>query len=216
MHKEIEFKIEISKEDFIKFLENEEIWKSIYINGLLIKEDILYESKKGVVRLRKNSAGHLGDSLDEFLFKDEILKSKINSDICYKEKEIINGYESNKESESEVANPETFIKIMEAVGSKEKFRKEKRSISISFEDLSKFKQLNWGSYAINPEFVCVNQKYLYLEIEAIVEVSPKYFIDDINDSKINEVISILEEAVKTLGFDPSKKDPRPWTEIVKK
>lgn len=215
MHKEIEFKVKISKEEFINFLQNKEIWKSIYINGLMVKEDILYESTNGVVRLRKNSSSSLDEPLEEFLFKDNVIKSSINSDICYKEKKIINGYENNEESESEVANPETFVKIMKAVGSKEKFRKEKRSISIGFDNLSKFKRLDWGSYGINPEFICVNQKYLYLEIEAIVDVSPKYFIDEINESKISEVISILEEAVKTLGFDPSKKDSRPWMEIVK-
>ena len=60
----------------------------------------------------------------------------------------------------------------------------------------------------NIEFVIVNDKFYYIEIEWISE-----FTNKIRNS--NDVIEFLEGKIKELGFDPRNKDSRTWIQIVK-
>ena len=60
----------------------------------------------------------------------------------------------------------------------------------------------------NIEFVIVNDKFYYIEIEWIAD-----FTNKIRNS--NDVIEFLEGKIKELGFDPRNKDPRTWVQIVK-
>ena len=60
----------------------------------------------------------------------------------------------------------------------------------------------------NIEFVIVNDKFYYIEIEWIAD-----FTNKIRNS--NDVIEFLEGKVKELGFDPRNKDSRTWIQIVK-
>ena len=103
--------------------------------------------------------------------------------------------------ETKIEDPDVFRHIMEALNVPVFFTKKKDAMEVVFKnDLMKDKY--------NIEFVIVNDKFYYIEIEWIAD-----FTNKIRNS--NDVIEFLEGKVKELGFDPRNKDSRTWIQIVK-
>lgn len=213
MGNELEFKIKLTPELVKSFMTNDKIWNEndLYIDEIMVKKDSYYKSpyvplKTGnIVRIRNEySCGKYNDIsfLTDNITDEEL--EKISSEckesfICFKEKSVIDGCEITKEFES-INQEHVGEKIIEALGGKEYFSKEKKSISFNF-----FYDPNRGNF--NIELVCVNKQYYYLEIEWVGD-----FTEELSDSE--KVFKYLENIVTKLGFDSSNKDPRSWMEII--
>jgi len=206
MANEIEFKVPIEEKDLKRFLENKPLWTSLNLNTKYVetKLDEFFENpetnKGNVVRIRGVT---ILKSIDDF-FKPG---GKNNKDskyyLCYKRKNKSSDglSEITEEYETLIEDHTVFEKIMEACKHNIFFRKMKKAINVEF---LQDKQRN--NY--NIEFVCVNDKFYYLEVE---------WIGNFNNvaKNPNEVIKYLENRCRDLGFDPTNKDPRMWREIVK-
>ena len=178
MANEIEFKIEITKDEYKEFEKNN---KNL-IEGYVHKSDEFYNcpTKGNVIRIRKTD--------DEYY-------------LCYKNKNFKGKVEVTDEYETKIEDPDVFRHIMEALNISVFFTKKKDAMEVVFKnDPMKDKY--------NIEFVIVNDKFYYIEIEWIAD-----FTNKIRNS--NDVIEFLEGKVKELGFDPRNKDSRTWIQIVK-
>ena len=213
MGNELEFKIKLTPKLIKSFMENDKIWRDndLYIDEIMIKKDSYYKNpyvplKTGnIVRIRNEYS--CGKYDEKVFLTNNITDEEIeniqpeckSSFICFKEKTIVDGYEITKEFES-VNEEGVGEKIIEALGGKEYFSKEKKSISFNF-----FNDPNRGNF--NIELVCVNKQYYYLEIEWVGDLT-----EELSDS--DKIFKYLENIVTKLGFDPSNKDPRSWMEII--
>ena len=178
MANEIEFKIEITKDEYKEFEKN----NKKLIKGYVHKSDEFYNCpiKGNVIRIRKSD--------DDYY-------------LCYKNKNFKGNVEVTDEYETKIEDPDVFRYIMEALNVSVFFAKKKDAMEVVLKnDPMKDKY--------NIEFVIVNDKFYYIEIEWISE-----FTNKIRNS--NDVIEFLESKVKELGFDPRNKDSRSWVQIVK-
>ena len=178
MANEIEFKIEITKDEYKEFEKN----NKKLIKGYVYKSDEFYNCpiKGNVIRIRKSD--------DDYY-------------LCYKNKNFKGNVEVTDEYETKIEDPDVFRHIMEALNVSVFFTKKKDAMEVVLKnDPMKDK------YKI--EFVIVNDKFYYIEIEWISE-----FTNKIRNS--NDVIEFLESKIKELGFDPRNKDSRSWVQIVK-
>ena len=179
MANEIEFKVEITKKEYEDFKKN----NKKMIKEFVSKSDEFYhKNDKGtVIRIRKSN--------DDYY-------------LCYKEKTITSSKtEVTKEFETKIDDPDVFRHIMGALGESIFFKKTKDALEVVFDrDPLKDKY--------NIEFVIVNDKFYYIEIEWIADFTSKIKNSD-------DVIEFLEQKVRDLGFDPSNKDIRPWMQIIK-
>lgn len=207
MANEIEFKINVGKEGIKKILDTNYFnSKNLCLCGFNIKRDTYFEpSKEGeVIRIRQNQSvgmAYVNKFFEEIKFNE---KAFSESYLCYKNKSFSDDGETEvtNEYETSIENPEPFIKIMESKNSNVYFVKEKKSILIEISN-----DIRKNSYQI--ELVCVNNKHYYIEIE---------WVDDLLDANLNtvdKVIAYLEGIILELGFNPFKKDPRSWMEIIK-
>ena len=178
MANEIEFKIEITKDEYKEFEKN----NKKLIEGYVHKSDEFYNCpiKGNVIRIRKSD--------DEYY-------------LCYKNKNFKGKVEVTDEYETKIEDTDVFRHIMEALNVSVFFTKKKDAMEVVFKnDPMKDKY--------NIEFVIVNDKFYYIEIEWIADFTIK-----IRNS--NDVIEFLEGKIKELGFDPRNKDYRTWIQIVK-
>ena len=178
MANEIEFKIEITKDEYKEFEKN----NKKLIEGYVHKSDEFYYCSNigSVIRIRKSD--------DEYY-------------LCYKNKTFKGKVEVTDEYETKIEDPDVFRHIMKALNVPVSFTKKKDAMEVVLKnDPMKDKY--------NIEFVIVNDKFYYIEIEWVAE-----FTNKIRNS--NEVIKFLEGKIKELGFDPRNKDSRPWIQIVK-
>ena len=178
MANEIEFKIEITKDEYKEFEKNNKKLIEEYVH----KSDEYYNCpiKGNVIRIRKSD--------DDYY-------------LCYKNKNFKGNVEVTDEYEIKIEDPDVFRRIMEALNVSVFFTKKKDAMEVVLKnDPMKDKY--------NIEFVIVNDKFYYIEIEWISE-----FTNKIRNS--NDVIEFLESKIKELGFDPRNKDSRTWIQIVK-
>lgn len=207
MANEIEFKINVGEEGIKKILDTDYFnSKNLCLCSFTIKRDMYFKpSKEGeVIRIRQNQSigmANVNKFFEEIKFDD---KTFSESYLCYKNKGFSDDGETEvtNEYETSIDDPEPFIKIMESKKSDVYFIKEKKSILIEISN-----DIHKNSYHI--ELVCVNNKHFYIEIEWVGDLlNPNFNTTD-------KVISYLEGIILELGFNPFKKDSRPWMEIVK-
>ena len=188
MANEIEFKIEITKDEYKEFEKNN---KNL-IEGYVHKFDEYYNCpiKGNVIRIRKSD--------DDYY-------------LCYKNKNFKGNVEVTAEYETKIKDPDVFRHIMEALNVSVFFTKKKDAMEVVFKnDPMK------GKY--NIEFVIINDKFYYIEIEWIADFTNKIMaikLSGLQLSDSNDVIKFLEGKIKELGFDPRNKDSRSWIQIVK-
>ena len=178
MANEIEFKIEITKDEYKEFEKNNKKLIEEYVH----KSDEYYNCpiKGNVIRIRKSD--------DDYY-------------LCYKNKNFKGNVEVTDEYETKIEDPDVFRRIMEDLNVSVFFTKKKDAMEVVLKnDPMKDKY--------NIEFVIVNDKFYYIEIEWISE-----FTNKIRNS--NDVIEFLEGKIKELGFNPRNKDSRTWIQIVK-
>lgn len=210
MANEIEFKINVGKSGIKKILDTKYFnSKNLCLYGFNIKRDMYFESSKEGEVIRIRQAQSVGMSNIDRFFDDIKFNEKSFSEsyLCYKNKGFSEDgkTEITNEYETQINDPEPFIKIMESKGVNVHFTKEKKSVLIEFvNDIYK------NSYHI--ELVCVNNKHWYIEIEWIDEINE----NSVHFNTVDKIISYLDGLVLELGFDPfNSKDPRSWKEIVK-
>ena len=178
MANEIEFKIEITKDEYKEFEKNNKNLIKEYVH----KSDEFYNcpTKGNVIRIRKSD--------DDYY-------------LCYKNKNFNGKVEVTDEYETKIEDPDVFRRIMEALNVSVFFTKKKDAMEVVFKnDPMKDKY--------NIEFVIVNDKFYYIEIEWIADFTNKIM-------NANDAIEFLEGKIKELGFDPRNKDSRSWIQIVK-
>lgn len=207
MANEIEFKINVGEEGIKKILDTNYFnSKNLCLCGFNIKRDMYFKpSKKGeVIRIRQEQSiemNNINKFFEEIKFDE---KTFSESYLCYKNKGFSDDGETEitNEYETRIDDPKPFIIIMQSKDSNMYFIKEKKSILIEFSN-----DIYKNSYHI--ELVCVNNEHYYIEIE---------WVDDLlgpNFNTADKVITYLEGMILELGFDPFKKDSRPWMEIIK-
>ena len=169
MANEIEFKVKLTKEQIIEFF-NKRIKRNRCKNGKIlydsfyIKNDYYYETpnKNDVIRIREEDKRVIGlikldaDPFEYCKYSDTINILKF---LTYKKKSTVDGNEINEEFETNIYSKNVFEKIMESLGVKQYFRKNKISVTIDNQIVDEF--VDYG-IRYNIDLVCVNDKYYYL------------------------------------------------------
>lgn len=217
MANEIEFKVKLTKEQIIEFF-NKRIKRNRCKNGKIlydsfyIKNDYYYETpnKDDVIRIREEDKRVIGlIKLDTDPFEYCKYSNTINilKFLTYKKKSTVDGNEINEEFETNIYSKNVFEKIMESLGVKQYFRKNKISVTIDNQIVDEF--VDYG-IRYNIDLVCVNDKYYYLEAEYTGIIGEDKKIKTTSDAiKFLETRKIIKD-----NFDVSVKDPRSWIEIV--
>ena len=126
----------------------------------------------------------------------DCLSGKKESFFCIKVKKIENGIELNQEFETFVQDDEAIRKLMEVQGLKKFFSKQKESISVYS------RATGIDDIEFHLELVTVNG-LKYAETEVVQ-----------SELAADKVRAGLEQYMKMLGLDVSKRDSRSWMEIL--
>lgn len=207
MANEIEFKVEITREQLLHFFSDRARNLKVHARAAYMKLDEYYEAgskeKNEVIRIRGQ---YPLDSVSDFLGFPHLGEddNEVRGEyyLCYKEKTIVDGSEVSNEYESRIEDPNVFRKIMASKNIPMYFTKRKKALKVVFRDEDDEMKEKY-----NIEFVIVNCRFYYIEIEWVSDFTDEYDTPD-------KVVKFLEEKIKLLGFDPSKKDSRTWKNII--
>lgn len=223
MSREIEIKLPLSEESFIKLfrqfskLEPEFLFKSDeYYSKFKTKEERIKNNEPQVIRIRTEKSvdsnkfntvlsrkfinmSTNSDNIDEYLAFLEEVKSfpafSQNSYFTLKTKTIENGMEFNEEKETFIQDCEVLQSFLAHTEHFKWFEKNKTAISVNLTEKK-------SGILFHAELELVN-KLPYIEIECTSDEKPA---DIIKQS--------LEDLVLELDLDPKTRDSRSWKEII--
>ena len=152
--------------------------------------------------LKKDEYFSRYDTLEERIKNNEpkVIRIRTEGEEVYftiKRKSIKNGIEVNEEKESLITNPEVLYDFLSLSGYHRWFNKEKEAYGYFY------KSESYSKLSFHMELVTVNGMK-YLEVE----------VTDTLDYTEAEVTKALEDVIKDVGLDPSKKDERSWYELI--
>ncbi len=219
MSQEIELKIPLTQNEYNNFYENvfccETDEKQFFNNvefystnkNLITKSDEFYSrytTRKE--REENNEPSGIRLRVETETATTEIatnLGTQILSTRAYftiKRKSSKNGIEINEENETFIKNSDVLKQFFEVAGYKCWFKKVKTAYSC---------YADYEGLTFHVELVKVNN-LPYIEIEVVSEQNMK------TDSfeNVDSIATKLEDFVKVIGFDPSKKDARSWRDIL--
>lgn len=195
MNREIELKIPLKKEEYLKILQkikdNDDslfLFKNVQ---KILKKDEYFSRFKTYEERRKNNESEV------IRMRTQIIDEKQQTFFTIKRKSIQNGIETNCENETFIENPNVLYQFFNESGFIKWFSKEKNSIST----ICNCKKIE-GNLNFHLELLIVNNLY-YLEVEIL-------------DQKIDEknAKSALCKFVEILGLNSKNADSRSWAEIL--
>lgn len=189
MGKEFEAKVLLTADEYINILEQE-----IYSFGIK-KSDIYYSKYSSTEEAIKN-----GESLTRIRTEGD------KAYLTLKKKELISGFENNKEYETRVSNIEVVKDLLLEAGYSPYFKKYKTSYAIS----------------LNPPPISITGVEVHIELEKVENSTYKRVyaleIEAISSDSLDIHIEELAEIVKTYFnyFNKTEKDfeTRSWREIL--
>jgi adenylate cyclase class 2 len=115
--------------------------------------------------------------------------------ICtFKEKQIVDGVETNDEREFFVSDPENFRELLLRLGCRETVHKHKSGLEYSVN-------------GIKAEVVEIRHVGHFIELERMIEV--------LEPEKRNEAEADIRGLLETLGVGTDRIEPRPYTRMIK-